>query len=258
MSEPSAIQTPLQEVHDAPLIWKIGQGHPDLRSIRHPLRLWRQLHEQRDAPFLPSIEREIDRVEPFLLKLQLLNVHDEIPGNKNALLGQHDFDRHINVGHDRFAIFIHEQELNRVLSFFPFVERHPKGDGTLRVNGRELLRINRVEGAQNIELATVVRGGVAENGNLNVHIIDPSTSLKDRDRDSASFFATPIAVRTQAAPKAFSGSHGRPRLVNEEKLIIDPAGRFETQLCRRCQAMDTAAIRQGWRISSPQHQRAYR
>ena len=76
VTESTAFQAPLQQTKAILLLGQIREGH-DL-----PLLLLlggNMFHQQRNAAFLPPIHRDIDRIKARLLKLQLLNINDEIP-----------------------------------------------------------------------------------------------------------------------------------------------------------------------------------
>src|ERR1039458_7584037 len=67
------------------------------------------------------------------------------------------------------AVGIHEVEVEIVFAFVSAGEGHPQRNGALGMYRRELLRINRVKSAQQIQLAIVIRCRVAQNCYLNVH-----------------------------------------------------------------------------------------
>ena len=48
-------------------------------------------------------------------------------------------------------------------------ERDAQRDGTLRMHRRQLLRVDCVEGAQQIQLTVVVRCRIAQDRHLNIH-----------------------------------------------------------------------------------------
>ncbi len=64
---------------------------------------------------------------------------------------------------------IHEVDLQLVFAFVRARKGHPQRDRALRMNRRELLRVDRVECPQQVELAVVIRRRVAQNRHLNIH-----------------------------------------------------------------------------------------
>lgn len=103
------------------------------------------LHQERNAEFMAGIQCDIDGILTWLVEFQLLDVDDEI-SDEEIRIGRNDnIDRHVDAGHDKTAILIHEVHFDLVLAFLDSAEGHAEDDGALRVNGRELVGDNRIE-----------------------------------------------------------------------------------------------------------------
>ena len=125
--------------------------------------------EQGNAGLGLVVEGEVDGVKARLIKLQLLDVDDEVAGAEVHVFGQGDFDWGRREVGDGMAVGIDEVEFELVLAFVAAEEGEAQGDGALGMNGGELLGVNGVEGAQQVQFPVVVGCRVAENGHLNIH-----------------------------------------------------------------------------------------
>src|SRR6266496_1240509 len=138
-----------------------------------PLRRRRRrivFHEQGNAGLGLVIERNINRVQARFLESQLLKVKKEIACAEVNVVRQrqvHGDGR--EIGHDGAAVGVHKSQLEVVLPLIAVEERDAQGDRALRVHRGQLLGLNRVEGAEQIQLAVVIRRGVTEDCNLNIH-----------------------------------------------------------------------------------------
>jgi hypothetical protein len=99
----------------------------------------------------------------------LLDIDDEIAGEKVAIVGEANVNGQFDAGHDGAAIFVDEIHADAVGAFLDPAEDKAEGDGALGVDGGQLMGDDGVEGAQEIEFAGVIGGGVTEHGDLNVH-----------------------------------------------------------------------------------------
>lgn len=139
------------------------------------LGLWHFFHEQRNASFLPAVHGDIDRIEPWFFKFELLNVDQEIARQKNGIVRHGHVHRNINIGHDAFSVLIHEAQLHFMVSFFRLAEGDAQRNGALRMNGWHLRSEYRVEGSQDVQLPVVIGGGITENRDLYFHICGNTT-----------------------------------------------------------------------------------
>ena len=64
---------------------------------------------------------------------------------------------------------VHEIQLELARAHVTGHERDAQRHRALRMDGGQLRRVNRVKGAEQVELAVVVRRGIAEDRHLNVH-----------------------------------------------------------------------------------------
>ena len=137
---------------------------------RDRLSFWRRIfNQQRNARLLPSIQGDVNRVKAWFLKPKLLDGEDEILGHEVRLLRQGHADWQINRRHERLAVRVHEIKPQMPRPLLLAAERRAQGDGTHGVDEWKLRREDRVKGAQQIQLAMGVRGGVAKHGDLNIH-----------------------------------------------------------------------------------------
>ena len=139
------------------------------------------LHQQRNARLRLVIHPNINRVKPGIIKIQLLNVHDEIARAEMQVAGQNDLHGNIDARHYRAAIGINKIETELVLPFILMPERYAQGDGALWMHRWELRCRNRVERPEQIEFEVLVRRRIAEDCHLNVHERSLSTGLKLRE-----------------------------------------------------------------------------
>ena len=132
--------------------------------------LFRHLFDRkRNARFMLSVRRNFNGVKSRRFKFQLLNIQNEIARDKSRVARQNDFHRNIHAGHDRRAVFIYEIDFQRVIALLHFCVGNAERHGTLRMRGGKLLGENRVERAENIQLAVVIGRGIAQNCQLNRH-----------------------------------------------------------------------------------------
>lgn len=139
-------------------------------SLPDLFRLGRLMPDQEgDAGFLPAVHGDIDRVLPGFIKFQLLDIDHEVPHQKIELIGHHDIDGHIDAWHDKLAVFIDEIHFYLVRALFNFAKSETQSDRTLRVDRRQLACDDRIKGAEDVELSTVIGGRIAKNRNLYIH-----------------------------------------------------------------------------------------
>jgi hypothetical protein len=137
-------------------------------------------YQERNAGFMTAIDGDIDGVLARFLEFELLDINDEISDEKVGFGGNGHTYGHVDTRHDETAIFIDKVHLNFMVSLLDPVEGHAKSDRTLRVNSGQLAGDDGVEGAEEIQLSVVIGGCVAQNRNLNCHILEllrpPNTS----------------------------------------------------------------------------------
>src|SRR5689334_11051765 len=139
---------------------RFGRGR--LRSLHVP-------YEQGNAPDVVSGDCDVDAVKPSPLKTQLLNVDDEIARNETRVLRHGHVHRDVDAWHDQLSVLVHEVELNLFVAFLHFTEDEAQGDGTLRMHGRQLTRVDRVERAKDVQLAVRICRCITQSRDLNVH-----------------------------------------------------------------------------------------
>lgn len=122
-----------------------------------------------DAGFVTAIDGKIEGVMAGFLEFELLDIDDEIARKKVSIWREADIGGQLNAGHDRATILVDEIHSNAVRAFFDTTEDESKGDRALRMDGGQLMGDNRVESAEEIEFARIIRGGITEHGDLNVH-----------------------------------------------------------------------------------------
>src|ERR1039458_2508824 len=133
------------------------------------LRLRQIFDRQRNARLRFVIEPDIHGIQPSLGEFQLLDVHDEIARGEMHVVRQRDHHRDFDGRHDAVAVGVDEVQLELARALVASVERDAQRDGALRMHGGQLRRVNRVERAEEIELAVVLGRGIAEDRHLNVH-----------------------------------------------------------------------------------------
>ena len=84
-------------------------------------------------------------------------------------LRQRNVHRQLDARHHGLAVVIDEMEREFVRAFLGVGEGDTQRDGAERMHRRQFLRVDGVERAEQVELAAAVGGGVAEDGNLDVH-----------------------------------------------------------------------------------------
>ena len=142
-------------------------GRPAIkRSNPRPRRV---LDHHGDAGLALAVQQNIDRVKPWSFEFQLLDVHDVIARAEVRIAGQDHFHGNIDAGHDGPSVGIDKVQAQLVRAFVLVAERHAQRDGALGMHGGQLLGVNGVEGAEQIQLAIVIRGRIAQHRNLNVH-----------------------------------------------------------------------------------------
>ena len=110
------------------------------------------------------------QVEALGLETQLLNIDDEISRAEMHVFWQRNVHRdRREIAHDRGAVGIDEIEVKVVLALVGAEKRDTQRDRALRMNGGKLLRVNRVKGAEEIQLAVVIGRRVAQHCHLNIH-----------------------------------------------------------------------------------------
>ena len=120
-------------------------------------------HEQRNARLHLFIEHHVERAQPGLIEVQLLDVDDVIARAEMHVARQRDFDRNLDRRHDGATVGIHEVQFQLALAFVHTGERDAQRHGALRMPGRQFARIDRIERAEQIQLAVVIGGRVTEN-----------------------------------------------------------------------------------------------
>lgn len=115
------------------------------------------------------VKPDVHGIQTRLGEPQLLDVHDEIARDEMRVLGQRHRHGNLDGRHDGTAVGVDEIQRELVLTLVAGVKGDAQRHGALGMDGGELRRVNRIERAEQVELAVVVRRGVTENGHLNVH-----------------------------------------------------------------------------------------
>jgi len=118
---------------------------------------------------MAAVDGDIDGIMAGLFKLQVLDVDDEVAGEEVAIIGKDDIGGEFDARHDGAAVFVDEVHAHLVLALLDAAEDNAQGDGTLRVHGGELMGDDGIEGAEEVEFASVISGGIAEHGYLDIH-----------------------------------------------------------------------------------------
>ena len=92
------------------------------------------------------------------------DVQDVVRDGRVAAFGKPDLDVAFQRRHDGAPVFVDETHPDVMLPFLHPVKADAVRDGTLRVDGRELVRADGIERAQDIELAVLVFGGCVAQG----------------------------------------------------------------------------------------------
>ncbi len=150
---------------------------------------------------MAPVDCDVDRILAGPVEFQLLDIDDEVARHKTGVRGQGNIERHLDAGHDEFAVVIHEIHFHLVRSFFDFIEDHAQRHRTLGVHRRHLLGQDGVKRAQQIQLAAVVRGGIAQDRDRDVHDV-----LLIAPRHSAKLAATRI-VKSDGSVEWSNGCH---------------------------------------------------
>jgi len=108
-------------------------------------------HQQGDAGLRLVVQHDVDGVQSWVLKLQLLNVDDKIASAEMHILREGDIDGDgWEIGHNGTAIGIDEVEAKVMLALITAEKGDTQSNGTLRMNRGELLGVYRIECAQQI------------------------------------------------------------------------------------------------------------
>src|SRR6516225_2222242 len=128
------------------------------------------LYQERDAGLRLVVQRQVYRVKAGIFELQLLDVDDEVARAEMQILRQHYFNRYRwEIGHDRTAIGVDKIQAEVVFAFVAAEKGHAQRNGTLRMNGRKLLGVNRIKSPKQVKLAVIIGRRVAEDSHLNIH-----------------------------------------------------------------------------------------
>jgi hypothetical protein len=132
-------------------------------------RLGGEADDEGDTTLVTSIDRDMDAVVSGFGQFQVLDIDDEVPGQNAGIAIEVDFGGYIDIGHDRLAVFIYEVDADGMLAFLDTVEDDSECDGAMGVNSGEFGGYDGVEGAEEVEFAAVICGGIAEGGYLDIH-----------------------------------------------------------------------------------------
>src|SRR5439155_23105948 len=119
----------------------LGVWNLEILKAACSLRLFgrKVFYQQRNTALRLAVERQINRVEPGILELQLLNIHNEVASAEMRVAREHNLDGKIHARHNRAPIGIHKIQAQLVFALVLMAEGYAQGDGALRMHRRELL-----------------------------------------------------------------------------------------------------------------------
>lgn len=153
-------------------------------------RGFHQLDRQRNVALRFVVEPDVHGIQAGFVELQLLDVDDEIARDEMHVVRQRDWHRDFDGRHNRPAVGVDEVQLQLALALLAGHESDAQRDGALRMHGGHLRRVNRVEGAEQVELAAVLVCRVAQHSHLNVHAENLDTKLENWQEILSTDFAT--------------------------------------------------------------------
>ena len=119
-----------------------------------------------------AVKSDVNGVVTGLLELETLEVHDEVAGEEGNALGK----SHLEVANDGHAlriksntILVNDGDTQLVVTLVFGHHANAQSQGAYGVNYGELAGKESIEGTLHAELALIVGGVVAKNGNLNIH-----------------------------------------------------------------------------------------
>ena len=119
-----------------------------------------------------AVKRDVYGVVTGLLELKTLEVHDEVASEEGNALGK----SHLEVANDGHAlriqsntILVNDGDTQLVVTLVLRHHANAQSQGAYGVNNGELAGKESIEGTLHAELALIVGGVVAKNGNLNIH-----------------------------------------------------------------------------------------
>lgn len=117
---------------------------------RHPHLEW-------DGLFMMSVPVNVKCVLADFGEFELLDVQDEIAGQKTGDFAHLYPDGNIDIRHDRCAILVHQIHLELMGSVLVRFENYSKRDRTLWMHGRQFFGDDRIECPKHTEFATIIR-----------------------------------------------------------------------------------------------------
>ena len=125
--------------------------------------------KQRNAGVSLIIQTHVHRIQSRFFKFELLDVDDEIAREKMCVVRQRHGHGQFNRLHDGTPVCIDEMQRQFTRAFVARHKRDAQCNTALRMDGRNLRCVNRVERTEEIQFPVVVGRCVAKHHHLNVH-----------------------------------------------------------------------------------------
>jgi ATP-binding cassette subfamily F protein uup len=134
------------------------------------------------------------------------------------VIRQRDRHRDFDGRHNGAAVGVDEIELELVRALVAGHERDAQRDGALRMHGGQLRRENRVERAEEIELAVVLGCRVAEHRHLNIHA-EIKTGISGNG--TKFFWKSPLVPAFYSASfRVLRGQNKMPTIISASEITV--------------------------------------
>ncbi len=108
-----------------------GPMLPELPAVLMSLRLALNApHIERGTSYFLTIDNQIDTILSVTLKLQTLEVNDEIDRCRVEPLTDRQLQLALNRACHNTSVLVYDQDLERVLSFLGLIKAEPAGNST--------------------------------------------------------------------------------------------------------------------------------
>lgn len=118
---------------------------------------------------MPAVDSQIDAVGSKACQFQLVHIDDKVGDRGMFFLSETDGETSVDSGNYGMSVFVHHREPDLMLAFLDSFESEPGGDGALRVRDGSLNGLNRIERAEDIQLASRDSCGIAECKDFKFH-----------------------------------------------------------------------------------------
>lgn len=132
---------------------------------------WRgqAFHPKGDARLGFIVQAHVHGIKAEFLKLEPLDVDDEVAGDEMGVFGHFDGDRNIDRRHDVLAVGVDEIQFKPPAAFVAGDEGDAKGHRALRMDDGQLCGENGIERAEEVQLSMVVGRSITEDSHLDIH-----------------------------------------------------------------------------------------